>query len=132
MYVGRSDQVWKYKGFALKLGQGKGLQKKKVGICPFCATDAKLVKHARCAKIEGEDSEETYFRSQLIASKDIDSIAENLKILTPNYLRYVPKDGEIRMYLDLFPSFYGSAGATLLHFKIAQRRFDEPRHECRK
>ena len=120
LYVGPSDQVWKYKSFALKLGQGKGLQKKKVGICPFCATDAKLVKHAKCAKIEEEDSEESYFRSQLILSKDTDSIAENLKILTPYYLRYVSKDREIRTYLDLFPDFYGSAGETLLYCKIAE------------
>ena len=80
------------------------MQKKKVGICSFSATDAKLIKHAKCAKVEEEDTEESYFRSQLILSKDTDYIAENLKILTPYYLRYVSKDREIRTYLDLFPS----------------------------
>ena len=115
--VSDSDQVWKFQATILKHGKGKGLQKKKVGICPFCADHPELVKPAIADKVVEDSNEiDDQFRAQLSTKHSKENVLNDLLILAPYYVRYKSRDSKLKVYMDLYINMWGSAGETWFRY----------------
>ena len=119
LVVGESDQVWLFSGHRLKAGRGQGMQRRKVGICPFCCKDAVLLKAATAPVVRNKNevlSEK--LREKMNKSNTQLAVLENLIMLAPYYASYRNKDSsKIEYYIDLYPSLWSSAGMNYLRYK---------------
>ena len=126
LYVNDSDQVWKFKGTALKRGKGKGLQSQKVGICHFCVKNAVKLRDAKEERIGKESSEESEIRTKMHKGRDRETILYNLKLIASYCLKYVRSNKNIRNYLDLYPVLWNSSGGgSLLYTSVDQAALSE-------
>ena len=126
LYVNDSDQVWKFKGTALKRGKGKRLQSQKVGICPFCVKNAVKLRDAKEDRIRSESSEESEIRTKMHKGRDRETILYNLKLIASYCLKYVRSSKNIRNYLDLYPVLWNSSGGgSLLYTSVDQAALSE-------
>ena len=119
LVLGESDQVWLFSGHRLKAGRGQGMQRKKVGICPFCCKDAVLLKAATAPVVRNKSevlSEK--LREKMNKSNTQLAVLENLIMLAPYYASYKNKNSsKIEYYIDLYPSLWSSAGMNYLRYK---------------
>ena len=80
LVVSKSDQVWSFEGIAVKFGKGKGLQRCKVGICPFCIKNPTLEREAEIEKIPEKDTEESLIRDRMKLGIRVKDIVYSLEI----------------------------------------------------
>ena len=119
LVVGESDPVWLFSGHRLKAGRGQGMQRKKVGICPFCCKDAVLLKAATAPVVRNKNEVlSERLRKKMNKNNTQLAVLENLIMLAPYYASYKNKDSsKIEHYIDLYPSLWSSAGRNYLKYK---------------
>ena len=130
LVVSKSDQVWSFEGIAVKFGKGKGLQRCKVGICPFCIKNPTLEREAEIEKIPEKDTEESLIRDRMKLGIRVKDIVYNLEIASEYYIKFIDPAKKLKFFIDLYTSLWGSAGEAYLKYREIPEELSERNKEC--